>query len=92
MALRIAVNAELDVLQSLLDFLPDLLAPNGVAAVISFHSLEDRLVKQAFHQMERDGLGKRLTKKPIVADDTERQANPRSRSAKLRGFRFKRVE
>jgi len=88
MALRIAVNQEIDALQNLLDNLADLIAPQGRAAFISFHSLEDRLVKQAFAQLERDEQGKRLTRKPVIAEDDERAANPRSRSAKLRAFRF----
>jgi len=91
MALRMAVNAELPSLERLLEDLPQVLAPSGAAAVISFHSLEDRRVKQTFAAMERDELGKRLTRKPIIADDTEIAANPRSRSAKLRGFRFARA-
>ena len=64
------------------------MTPGSVAALISFHSLEDRLVKHAFHDWERDGLGRRLTKKPLVATDAEQAVNPRSRSAKLRGFVF----
>lgn len=83
-ALRIAVNRELDELRSLLDVLPDLLAPGGVAAIISFHSLEDRLVKRAFLERER---WERLHNKPIVADEDERSENPRARSAKLRAAR-----
>ena len=84
MALRIAVNAELDSLGCLLDQIPDLLGPNGIAAVISFHSLEDRLVKQAFMRMHRERIARRLTPKPWVADTDECRANPRSRSAKIR--------
>ncbi|MCK6535153.1 MAG: 16S rRNA (cytosine(1402)-N(4))-methyltransferase RsmH [Polyangiaceae bacterium] len=83
-ALRIAVNRELDELRSLLEVLPDLLAPGGVAAIISFHSLEDRLVKRAFLERER---WERLHNKPIVADEDERSENPRARSAKLRAAR-----
>ena len=86
MALRIAVNSELDALDRLLADVPYLLRPGGRAAVISFHSLEDRRVKQAFVQLERDGVGRRLTRKPLVAGEQERRANPRSRSAKLRVF------
>ncbi|MAE64415.1 MAG: 16S rRNA (cytosine(1402)-N(4))-methyltransferase [Phycisphaeraceae bacterium] len=84
MALRIAVNLELDVLGRLLDDMPNLMRPGGVSAVISFHSLEDRMVKHAIRQWQRDGIARRLTPKPVVADAGERQANPRSRSAKLR--------
>jgi 16S rRNA (cytosine1402-N4)-methyltransferase len=83
-ALRIAVNRELDQLEALLRALPEMMAPNGVAAIISFHSLEDRLVKRAF--LERDKW-QRLTAKPRMASDAEQAANPRSRSAKLRTAR-----
>jgi 16S rRNA (cytosine1402-N4)-methyltransferase len=88
MALRIAVNAELEALAQLLACVPALVAPGGVAAIISFHSLEDRLVKQAFAQLHRSGQGERLTPKPLVADADEQQRNPRSRSAKLRALRI----
>jgi 16S rRNA (cytosine1402-N4)-methyltransferase len=88
MALRIAVNQELQTLSRLLADLPRLMAPKGVAAVISFHSLEDRQVKQAFVQWQREDRVERLTGKPQVADDEERQSNPRSRSAKLRAVRW----
>ena len=84
-ALRIAVNSELDQLTSLLDHAPDILVEGGVLAVISFHSLEDRLVKRAFQERSR---WERLTKKPITAGTGELTANPRSRSAKLRAARL----
>ncbi|MEM1098521.1 MAG: 16S rRNA (cytosine(1402)-N(4))-methyltransferase RsmH [Planctomycetota bacterium] len=87
-ALRIAVNGELDALDTLLEQLPTLLAPGGVAALISFHSLEDRRVKRAFLEFQQHEHGTRLTRKPIVADDEEQAHNPRSRSAKLRVFEF----
>jgi 16S rRNA (cytosine1402-N4)-methyltransferase len=86
MALRIAVNDELGNLERLLDDLPNLLKPGGRAAIISFHSLEDRRVKQRFAELDHRGVGRRLTRKPVVADDAETADNPRSRSAKLRGF------
>lgn len=86
-ALRIAVNGELDALDGLLRGLPGLLNPGGRAGVISFHSLEDRPVKQAFLKMQQDGLAERLTRKPITAGPQELARNPRSRSAKLRGLR-----
>ena len=86
MALRIAVNDELGALDDLLHHLPDLLNPGGRAAIISFHSLEDRRVKRAMLAWQQAGLGERLTRKPVTADDVEREANPRSRSAKMRAF------
>jgi 16S rRNA (cytosine1402-N4)-methyltransferase len=84
MALRIAVNDELGVIERLLADLPLLLARGGRAALISFHSLEDRLVKHAFLALEKSGRGERVTNKPVVAGDEEVAGNPRSRSAKLR--------
>jgi 16S rRNA (cytosine1402-N4)-methyltransferase len=83
-ALRIAVNRELEELEALLGALSELVAPDGVAAILSFHSLEDRLVKHAFQQ--RDAWSP-LFKKPRVAADDEKAQNPRSRSAKLRAAR-----
>ncbi|MFM7170956.1 MAG: 16S rRNA (cytosine(1402)-N(4))-methyltransferase RsmH [Cyanobium sp.] len=80
-ALRIAVNDELGALEGLLQCAPDWLVPGGLLAIISFHSLEDRRVKQAFL---RDSRLERLTRKPITAAEPELEANPRSRSAKLR--------
>jgi 16S rRNA (cytosine1402-N4)-methyltransferase len=80
-ALRIAVNGELEQLEDLLEALPKVLAPGGRAAILSFHSLEDRLVKRAFHDRTQ---WQTLTKKPQVAGDEEAAANPRARSAKLR--------
>ncbi len=88
MALRIAVNAELEALDRLLAVLCSLVRPGGAAAVVSFHSLEDRRVKQAFAALRRDGLTQWLTRKPLVADEVERAENPRSRSAKLRAVRL----
>ncbi len=80
-ALRIAVNDELGQLERLLQWAPDWLLPGGILAIISFHSLEDRRVKQAFLADERL---ERITRKPLVAEAAEAEANPRSRSAKLR--------
>ena len=83
-ALRIAVNDELGELESLLEQVPSVLRPGGVVAVISFHSLEDRIVKHGFRESENLVP---LTKRPIIASEAEREANPRSRSAKLRAAR-----
>lgn len=80
-ALRLAVNNELGSLESLLQAAPAWLAPGGLFGVISFHSLEDRRVKEAFLG---DGRLERLTRKPVVAVDEELERNPRSRSAKFR--------
>ncbi|MBI3325031.1 MAG: 16S rRNA (cytosine(1402)-N(4))-methyltransferase RsmH [Candidatus Omnitrophica bacterium] len=83
-ALRIAVNEELSELDALLTTLPSCLAPGGRAVLISFHSLEDRRVKQAFRQGAVEGIYRLLTKKPMTPSEEERARNPRSRSAKLR--------
>ena len=88
MALRIAVNAELDALGTLLRDLPDLVRPGGLVVIISFHSLEDRMVKQAFRRLKDGGIAKWITKKPLTAVSEERTGNPRSRSAKLRGLQM----
>jgi len=83
-ALRIAVNRELDNLQALLDQAPTLLRSGGRFGVISFHSLEDRLVKQDFRSRAQTGQYKVLTKRPIRPDPQEIAANRRARSARLR--------
>jgi 16S rRNA (cytosine1402-N4)-methyltransferase len=80
-ALRIAVNDELGHLERTLALLPDVLKPGGRAAVISFHSLEDRRVKHAFRDDPRLNV---LTRKPVTASPEELSQNPRARSAKLR--------
>ena len=82
-ALRIAVNDEMGALQKGIRSAWELLKADGRIAVISFHSIEDRAVKQLFAEFEKRGEGMRLTKKPLVPTDSEIQANPRSRSAKL---------
>ncbi len=83
-ALRIAVNDELGALEAALGTLPQWLAPGGRAAIIAFHSLEDRLVKRAFRDYERAGDVTVLTRKPVRPTAAEVAANPRSRSARLR--------
>ena len=86
-ALRIAVNSELDQIKQAIPLWVDLLAPGGRIVVISFHSLEDRLVKQAFMEVagdRYDAVLTLLTKQPIMADSAEIVSNPRARSAKLR--------
>ncbi len=83
-ALRIAVNHELENLETLLSAAPVLLRPNGYLAVISFHSLEDGMVKRDFKQRAADGQYRLLTKKPIAPTQEEVEANRRARSAKLR--------
>lgn len=83
-ALRIAVNDELHAVSDALPKAVQLLKPGGRLAVISFHSLEDRIVKHSFLDFEKRGLGKILTKKPVVPSEEEIERNPRSRSSKLR--------
>ena len=101
-ALRIAVNEELPALERALPALRDALAPVGVMVVLSYHSLEDRLVKDAFREWSRScicppelpvcvcrgvALGEALTRKPVMAGEAEIAANPRARSARLRAWR-----
>jgi 16S rRNA (cytosine1402-N4)-methyltransferase len=83
-ALRIAVNNELENLKKLLASSPDLLKKGSCIAVISFHSLEDKLVKNDFRQNEKSGIYRIVTKKPIVPTQDEIKENRRARSAKLR--------
>jgi 16S rRNA (cytosine1402-N4)-methyltransferase len=85
-ALRIAVNDELGSLEAALDAAWRMLAPKGRIVVISFHSLEDRIVKHRFAAWEKKGEGKRLTKKPVIPQPEEIARNPRARSAKLRAI------
>ncbi len=100
-ALRIACNEELDVLETSLDDMADFLNPGGRLSIITFHSLEDRIVKNAFKRFENPCVcppnfpkcvcgkvskGKVITRKPIIPTDGEIEDNPRSRSAKLRVF------
>jgi 16S rRNA (cytosine1402-N4)-methyltransferase len=101
-ALRIAVNGELDALEQALPRIRDALAPDGVFVVLSYHSLEDRIVKDAFREWSRscicppalpicqcrgEPLGEALTRKPVMASAPETAANPRARSARLRAWR-----
>ena len=86
-ALRIMVNREIANLKHLLRVAPDLLAPGGTLAILSFHSGEDRLVKAAFEQGLRQGKYSEICEGPIRACFEERTSNPRSRSAKLRWAR-----
>jgi 16S rRNA (cytosine1402-N4)-methyltransferase len=83
-ALRIAVNEELNHLAQALPSLSNVLGPKGRFFVITFHSLEDKVVKQSFKALSQSGLFSLVVKKPIVPDRAECRANPRSRSAKLR--------
>ncbi len=83
-ALRIFVNHELDDLRELLKAAPQVLKPGGRIVIISFHSLEDRIVKDAFREGVKQGHYKLLTKKPMTAGEEEVDRNPRARSAKMR--------
>jgi 16S rRNA (cytosine1402-N4)-methyltransferase len=89
-ALRIYVNRELEEIEALLKAAPGLLKPGGRLVLISFHSLEDRLVKDALREGATTGVWEILTRKPVTASDEEMERNPRARSAKLRaGERLK---
>ncbi|HEV3206165.1 MAG TPA: 16S rRNA (cytosine(1402)-N(4))-methyltransferase RsmH [Terriglobales bacterium] len=83
-ALRIFVNHELDDLRELLKAAPQTLKPGGRIVIISFHSLEDRIVKDAFREGVKQGHYNVLTKKPVTAGEEEIDRNPRARSAKMR--------
>jgi 16S rRNA (cytosine1402-N4)-methyltransferase len=86
-AIRIVVNNELEVIEKTLPLLPKILNPGGRVAIITFHSLEDRLVKEYFKEVSEHGEESELTilnKKPITAEEMELVINPRARSAKLR--------
>ncbi len=85
-AIRMEVNKELESIERAIDQAVELLAPDGILAIISFHSLEDRIVKQKFKALPREQF-EILTKKPIIASDEECRQNPRSRSAKLRAVK-----
>jgi 16S rRNA (cytosine1402-N4)-methyltransferase len=83
-ALRIAVNLELDNLTEFINAAPDILSNGGKMVIVSYHSLEDRIVKDGFKKLKMLGGFNILTKKPVVPDDEECERNPRARSAKLR--------
>lgn len=106
-ALRIAVNHELDALEKLLEIAPDMLNDGGRLCIITFHSLEDRMVKEAFRRWENPctcprsfpvcicgnkPLGKQIDRKGIIADISESESNARARSARLRCFERSREE
>jgi 16S rRNA (cytosine1402-N4)-methyltransferase len=84
MALRLAVNRELDELDGLLEIAPQIVAPGGRIVIITFMSLEDRKVKQAFQRLARAGQAKLLTRRVVRPPEQEVESNPPSRSAKLR--------
>ena len=86
-ALRIFVNRELEDLGALLEAAPGVLRKEGRLVMISFHSLEDRMVKDALREGARQGTWEVLTRKPVTADEEEIAGNPRSRSAKMRAAR-----
>ena len=101
-ALRIEVNDELGILQRTIEDIIDVLAPGGVISIITFHSLEDRIVKNTFRTAEnpctcppdfpqcvcgKKSKGKVITRKPVLPSAQEVELNPRARSAKLRAFR-----
>lgn len=86
-ALRIAVNDELNALRDVLPQALDILDKGGRIVIISFHSLEDRIIKKTFKEWEEKDSGKALTKKPVIPKDEEITRNPRSRSAKMRVFK-----
>ncbi len=82
-ALRMAVNSEVESIAGLLESMPGMMNPGGRAALLSFHSGEDRLVKQALKKWEETGVAQPLTKKPLEPSESEMQINPRSRAAAL---------
>jgi 16S rRNA (cytosine1402-N4)-methyltransferase len=87
-AIRIAVNDELGSLELFIKEMPLYLAQNGRVAIITFHSLEDRIVKHMFRDLAEKGFGEVITRKPMLPTPEELDANPRSRSAKLRIFEY----
>jgi 16S rRNA (cytosine1402-N4)-methyltransferase len=88
-ALRIYINNELEILESFIPMAVDNLLENGRCVILSYHSLEDRIVKNIFRQLEKDGDGRVLTRKPLTPSLEERERNRASRSAKMRVFEKK---
>jgi 16S rRNA (cytosine1402-N4)-methyltransferase len=88
MALRIAVNQELEELDALLERIPQAVTPGGRVAIIAFMSLEDRRVKRSFQEWARAGRARVLTKHVLRPSEREMRENPPSRSAKLRAAEF----
>jgi len=87
-ALRIAVNDELEALKTMLESSCSVLYPNGVIIVVSYHSLEDRIVKRHFLMWQHESLGKVIFKGPLTPSAEEIKRNRRARSAKLRAFQL----
>ena len=85
-AIRIVTNDEMGELEKLLESAPELVKSGGRIVIISFHSLEDRKVKERFRELAKEGRGVILTKRPLQPDDNEVKVNPASRSAKLRAL------
>jgi 16S rRNA (cytosine1402-N4)-methyltransferase len=85
-AIRIVVNDEMGELDRLLERAPELVKSGGRMVMISFHSLEDRKVKERFRHLAKEGRGTILTKRPLQPDENEVKVNPASRSAKLRAL------
>jgi 16S rRNA (cytosine1402-N4)-methyltransferase len=89
MALRMAVNQELEELDALLASIPKLVKPGGRVVFLTFHSLEDRKVKQEFQALAKRGVATSLTKHVVRASEEEIRTNPPSRSAKLRALEMR---
>lgn len=87
-ALRIVVNDEMGSLKRFLEKVPEYLAPGARVVIVSFHSKEDRIIKQQFKQWKEEGVATILTPKPISPTDQEARDNPRARSAKLRAIKY----
>ena len=90
-AFRIYINKELENLKNILNEIEEIIKPNGRVVIISFHSLEDKIVKQKFQELAKENKVDLLTKKPVVASLSEIKQNVRSRSAKLRAIKFRKI-